>query len=223
MINNAPIPDVRPPNPPWLPIKVGTKNTATITYYYGDERAARIPIRDVSHRMDAKHDPNIETQTYGLFSNCCINERKAIVEEGIGTQFFCTARTRAGERGTIRVLTGFYHPTWYCEMDSGDYAIAAQSVRFVAPGFVLSDLVAYLDDYAIDASFRTWKHINDETVIRRLLLLLITAPDATADYISEIHRLEDFSLKQYGRMYLDRLSGFSWEYAGELMRDKAVI
>ena len=90
------IPDVRPPNPPWCPIQQGVANLATITFYYGDAKSRVVPIRDVTNKKDAKPDPNFETLTYGLFSVCCEDERKAIVEKAITTQFFCTsARARS--------------------------------------------------------------------------------------------------------------------------------
>jgi hypothetical protein len=212
------IPDVRPPNPPWRSIQKGDTNLATITFYYGDAKSQVVPIRDVTNRNDAKPDPNIETLTFGLFSVCCKNERKAIVEKGITTQFFCTSRANS-----VRVLTGYYRPAWYCEMGANDYAIAAQSARFVSPGYALSKLTSFFEDYPIDKFFRTWKYIRDEKAIQRLLLLINSAPDATATYISEIHRLEADSLEQYGHMYSDRLEGFSWEYAGELMRNRGLV
>lgn len=213
-----PIPDVRPPNPPWLPIQIGAVNLATMTFYFGDAKSPVVPIRDVTNRYDAKPDPNVETLTYGLFSICCKKERKAIVEKGIRTQFFCTTRANG-----IRVLTGYYHPAWYCRIGENDYAIAAKSARFVSPGFALSDLVDFLEGYHMDRFFRTWKYIREDRAIERLLLLINTAPDATLQHISEIHRLEAYSLDQYGRMYFDRLKGFSWEYAGELMRKRGIV
>ena len=217
--SEPPIPDVRPPNHPWQRIQQGSTNLATISYYYGDSNAPVIPIRDVSHKNDPKHDPNIETLTYGLFSHCCRDERKAIVEKGISTQFFCTRRANG-----VRVLTGYYLPAYYCELDmAGDYALAAESARFVSPGFALPDLVSYFEDYEIDRFFRRWKYIKDSKVIYRLLLLINSAPDATAEYISEINRLESFSLETYGHMYLDRNEGFSWEYAGEFMRNRGMV
>ena len=212
------ITDVRPPNPPWLPIQKDDKSLATMTFYYGDAKSQVVPIRDVTNKNDAKPDPNIETLTYGLFSFCCKNERKAIVEKGITTQFFCTSRANA-----VRVLTGYYRPAWYCEMGANDYAIAAHSARFVSPGFVLNILTSFFEDYPIDKFFRTWKYIHDEKVIQRLLLLINSAPDATDTYISEIHRLEADSLEQFGRVYFDRLEGFSWEYAGKLMRTRGLV
>jgi hypothetical protein len=217
MKNKKPLPDVRPPNPPWIPIE-RRANIATISFYYGDSKSLVHPIRDVSNRRGAKRDPNIETQTYGLFSVCCKNERKAIVEKGITTQFFCTSRINA-----TRVLTGYYRPAWYCKFGPDDYAIAADKVRFVSPGFALGNLVSYMEGFPIDRFFRLWKYITDEKVIRRLLLLLNTAPDATADYLSEMKRQEKYARKQYGYMYDDRLKSLTWKFAAELMKKRGLV
>ena len=212
------IPNVQPPNPPWLPIQKGPSDLATISFYYSDRNSPSVPVRDVSHKHDAKRDPNIETLTYGLFSDCCEDARKAIVEKGIGLQFFCTLRANV-----TRVLTGYYRPAWYCEMGDNDYAIAAESARFISPGYALGDLVQFLEEYPIDRFFRPWKYIKGEKAIQRLLLLINVAPDATKQHISEIHRLEMYSLEQYGQMYADRFSGLSWEYAAELMRKQGLV
>ena len=204
--------DVRPPNPPWQPIPQSTTDEAILTFYYGDSKSPIVPIRDVSNKKDPKPDPNVETFTYGLFSVCCNKARKRIVKQGIGTQFFCTSRLNG-----IRVLTGYYRPSWYCKITDEDYAIAAKSGRFISPGYVLSDLVNFLDGYPIDRFFRGSKRIPEE-VAEKLLLLVNSAPDVTSRYVSEINRLEKYSLEQCGKMYLDRLEGFSWEYAAELMK-----
>jgi hypothetical protein len=119
-------------------------------------------------------------------------------------------------------LAGYYCPAWYCKIGDGDYGIAAESARFVSPGYALRDIVSYLEDYPINRFFY-WKYIEDEKVIERLKLLIDCVPDATDQYIAEIHRLENFSLEKYGHMYYDRSAGFSWEYAGELMRKWGLI
>jgi len=213
------IPDVRPPNPPWIPISNRTSNIATLSYYYSDAKSL-VPIRDVTTKNDAKRDPNLETLTYGLFSKCCRTERKAIVENGITTQFFCTARSNS-----IRVLTGYYRPAWYCQIDADDYAIAAESARFVSPGFVFADLSDFLGKRI--SWFRTWRKILGEELIWRLKLLIDSAPNATETYLSEIHRLEASELEQNGIIYNDinggRNHGFSWEDAGLFLRDKRLI
>jgi len=209
--------DVRPPNPPWQPIPQNTTNEAILTFYYGDSKSPIVPIRDVSNRNDPKPDPNVETSTYGLFSDCCNKARKRIVKQGIDTQFFCTSRLNG-----IRVLTGYYRPSWYCKISDDDYAIAAKSGRFISPGYILSDLVDFLDGYPIARFFRGSKGIPEE-VAERLLLLVNSAPDVTSRYISDIKRLEKYSLEQYGHMYSDRLEGFSWEYAAELMKKRGLL
>lgn len=219
MNRNFALPDVSPPNHPWLPIDVKTNSLATISFYYGDSQAPVIPVRDVTNQNDAKRDPNLETLTYGLFSICCESERKSIVEKGIGTQFFCTTRAN----GT-RVLTGYYHPKFYCEMEkTGDYAIAAKSGRFVSPGFILTHLGGFLNDESIGRFFRPWKYIRGQEKIEKLLLLINSAPDSTEKYLSEIKRLEAYAVKKYGLMYFDRTEGFSWKSAAQLMKKRGMI
>jgi hypothetical protein len=217
----ADLPDVRPPNPPWKSIEYKATNLATISFYYGDAKSAVIPIRDVSNRRDAKPDPNIETGTYGLFSVCCKKERKAIVEKGIPLQFFCTSR-----KGSVRVLTGYYRPAWYCELEHDDYAIAADRVRFVSPGFELEKLTTFMDGFPIDTFFRgrsPWRYILEPEVIRKFLLLLYTAADSTVDYLKEINKQEKDALEQYGYIYNNRTEGLSWTYAAELMRKRGLL
>jgi hypothetical protein len=211
------LPDVRPPNYPWLPLRHGSPNVAVITYYCGDAKSLVVPIRDITNRNDAKHDPNVETMTYGLFSHCCKDARTAIVKRGITTHFFVTPRSSG------RVLAGYYRPSWYCEMEPNDFAIAADLIRFISPGYALRNLVDFIQDYPIDKFFYTWKIIENADVIRKLLLLLNSAPDATATHIAEIHNKEVYCMQQFGRMYYDRLAGFSWQYAAQLMRKYGLI
>jgi hypothetical protein len=104
-------------------------------------------------------------------------------------------------------------------MGKGDYAIAARSARFVSPGFVLSDLVEFLNGYRIDSFFRCWKYIP-EGVACRLLHLLNRVPDETSQYISEVKALEEYSLKKYGTLYHDRVMGFSWDEATKYLKEQ---
>ena len=204
--------DVRPPNPPWQFLPKNPANYATLTFYFSDSKSEIVPVRDISCRGDPKPDPNFETQTYGLFSGCSKDERKSIAEKGLKVQFFCTSRGN-----NIRVLTGYYLPSWYCSMGMDDYAIAAKSARFVSPGFVLSDLVEFLNGYRIDKFFRRWKYIP-EKVANRLLVLLDNTPNAITQYLSEIKVLEQYALKKKGLLYHDRTTGFNWEEAAKLLK-----
>jgi hypothetical protein len=208
--------NVRPPNRPWQPIPQSTTNDAILTFYYSDSQSP-VPIRDVSSRSDPKPDPNVETLTYGLFSGCCKKARRKMVEQGIENQFFCTSRLDG-----IRVLTGYYRPAWYAKISDNDYAIAAKSGRFISPGYVLSHLINFLDGYPIDRFFRGSKAIPEE-VAEKLLLLVNSAPDVTSRYVSEIKRLERYSLEKYGYMYSDLTEGFSWEYAADLMKKWSLV
>jgi hypothetical protein len=97
--------------------------------------------------------------------------------------------------------------------------IAAKRGRFVSPGFPLRDLVDYLDEYPVDAFFRTWKCLPEQ-VATRLLSLIKETRDTTALYVSEIRRLERWSLDKYGHVYVNRSKGFGWEDAARLLRPR---
>lgn len=209
--------DVRPPNPPWIPINKKSSSIATISYYYGDSKSLVVPIRDVTNKNDAKPDPNLETLTYGLFSRCCKAERKAIVENGITVQFFSTSRANS-----IRVLTGYYRPAWYCKIGPGDYAIAAESARFVSPGFAFSDLTDFLEGFNFEGR-SPWKYVRGEKLIWRLMLLINSAPNAMKTYLSEIHKFEASILKNRGKIYNNRKEGFSWDNAVLHMKKLGLI
>ena len=205
--------DVRPPNPPWIPLEPGASDKAALYFYYSDP-LSDIPVREVSHKQDPKPDPNLETLTFGLFSTCARGMRKSIVRQGIELLFFCTSR------GGVRVLTGYYRVGWYYKVPHSqpdDYMLAAKKARFVAPGFPLRDLTGYLRGVQLDSQFRTFRYIDGETS-ERLLLLLKDTPVATSQYISEIHRLEQLALKRDGYVYQNKSSGFSWDDAFRPMR-----
>jgi len=213
--------DVRPPNPPWIPLPVKSGSKAALSFYYSD-RLSKTPIRDVSHKDDPKPDPNLETMTFGLFSRCDKAMRATIVREGAELHFLCTGRR--GQQGHIRVLTGYYHYGWYCRglwggrkskrnaMD--DYMLAAKQIRFVDPGFPLADLTDFLHGVRLDRRFRTFKYVDDKTATR-LLHLVNNTPDATERYISEIRRVEQLVLNRDKLLYKNRVNGFSWDVVAE--------
>jgi len=212
--------DVRPPNPPWTPLELGSSNKAALSFYYSDP-ISKTPVREISHKNDPKADPNLETLTFGLFSTCDRGMRATIVRQGIELLFFCTNRSGG------RVLTGYYRIGWYYKVPpiSGrpfdDYMLAAKEGRFVAPGFPLRDLTGYLRGTQLDNPFRTFRYIDGETAVR-LLLLLDDTPDMTPRYISEIRRLEKLTLERDGHVYQKKYRGFSWDVAQRPMRLKSV-
>jgi len=205
--------NVRPPNAPWTAMRSGTSGRAALSFYYSDS-LSRIPVREVSHKNDPKADPNIETSSFGLFSTCDRGMRATIVREGIQLQFFCTNRKDG------RVLTGYYRLGWYYKLPhSGldDYMLVAKERRFVSPGFPLKDLTGYLYGVRLDKRFRTFRYIDAETA-RRLVRLLKDTPDATKQYISEVHRLEKLTIKREGYVYHNRYTHFGWDVAHIPMR-----
>jgi hypothetical protein len=194
-------------------------NKAVLSFYYSD-RLSNIPVRDISHKNDPKADPNIETLTFGLFSTCDRGMRASIIKQLINLHFFCT------NRGGTRVLTGYYKYGWYYKLPSiegsikhvfDDYMLAAKEARFVAPGFPLHDLTGYLRGVRLEHRFRTFRYIDGENA-NRLLLLLEDTRDATSQYISETHRLEQLTLERDGYIYQKKSTGFRWNVALRPMR-----
>lgn len=223
-VNNQAETCCRPLNPPWVPLVYGKGDkAASLSFYYSDPHS-NIPIRDVSHKNDPKADPNLETKTFGLFSKCDRGMRATIVKEGIGLHFFCTSRL--GPRGHLRVLTGYYRYGWYFKTSPiirkstksalEDYMLAANEIKFVSPGFPLSDLTGYLWGERLDNRFRTFRYINEATAIRFLNLLTDT-PDATEKYLSEIKRVECLVMERDKLLYRKRTNGFSWDDASRVM------
>ena len=207
--------DVRPPNPPWIPVEAGDgERAAALSFYYSDPRS-EIPVREVSHKNEPKGDPNIETLTFGLFSTCDKPMRATIVKEGINLHFFCTSRA-----GHVRVLTGYYRYGYYYKVPKtrDDYMLVAQKGRFVSPGFPLQDLIPYLRKASL--RLRTFRYL-DKVTANLLLLLIEDTPDATSKYRSKIRRLEKLSLSRDGYLYRRRYpSGFSWDIAPSVMKLK---
>lgn len=74
--------DVRPPNPPWIPLEPGDGSISALSFYYSDPNSD-IPVREVTRADDNKADPNLETMTFGLFSTCERGMRAGIVRHGI--------------------------------------------------------------------------------------------------------------------------------------------
>lgn len=199
--------DLRPPHAPWTPVV--DRGSGYLSVYLNDA-LARWPVREITRPADNKSDPNIETGTYGLFSTCEPSMRKAIVLNGAATIFFMSTRDR------IRWLTGYYHIGWWAPgvrgADRGDYALAADAIKFVDP--IDPNSLAEPARDALLVRFRTQKPVDAE-IVNQLRADVDGRPSRTEDYLSEVKRLERFSLEHSGFAYPSwgRESGFSWEDA----------
>ena len=201
----------RPPGPPWIKLERDTPTWGYASVYLSDD-LARWPVRDVTRPGDNKSDPNLETLTYGLCSTCEPNMRISIVNRGIPYMFFMTNHRSAG-----RALTGFYEIGWYAKGplsdDRGDYALAASRGKFFDP-LPVADLPNAAAT-VLGTRFRQFKRVPpDETDALRGVV--DAAEDRTADYISEIHRLERFSSRHTGYTYPTWRRGGSWDWPAAL-------
>lgn len=185
-----------PPAEPWRELDTRDPAEGFLSYYLSDELSP-LPVRAVTLPRNNKSDPNLETQTYGLFSTCGHSMRASVVRNGYSLIFFTT------RRGTERVLTGYYRLRWYApgklNRTPPDYALAADDVRFVHPAVRIGQLRQPARD-ALANWFRVYKHVNVRTCAG-LLEALRARPDRTAQYLSEIDRLERFNLHHTGYRY----------------------
>ncbi len=93
-----------------------------------------------------------------------------------------------------------------------DYALAAATMRFIEP-ILASDLPEPLATIC-SAQFRTMKPIDVATT-SELRKLCDNRPDRTADYLSEVARVETFARARSGYAYPSwgREFGFTWDDA----------
>jgi len=216
--------DVRPPNKPW--VKLEKKDDRSVLAYFLSDPNTKIPIRDVSNKNDPKPDPNVETETFGLFSYCHRKMRKSMVEYGINLLFFCTRRREqyVDDNGKKRfkgkrVIAGYYRIGWYYEIEKGDFMLAACESRFINPGYPLEMLKEFVGDESIANNFRDYKYLNPN-ITQRLSFLMNATPNKIDDHISEIHTYEAQAKEKYGYMYRTRKTGFNWEDAPRPMKIK---
>jgi len=183
-----------PPNPPWITLDVQEISGGYLSYFYNDDLSL-VPVRAITKIRDNKVDPNMETQTYGLFSPCNKNMRKSIVRRGCSRIFFVT------NRKTVRVLVGIYFLKWYAEIpqEIDDFCLAANHIWFVENPIPLSqiDKVCGIN---ISRKFRTHLRVDIEEC-KKIEDILLRKPNATKMYLSEIDRLERFNLKHSGYRY----------------------
>lgn len=215
-----------PPKEPWIPIRGDLKNGSYLAFYYSDPYS-KIPVRRISSETDSKADPNIETGTFGLFSTCEVEMRKSTLNKGMKYIFFCTMRR------DYRVLTGYYELGWhtlsppingYATINGEpkrDVVLAASKVKFINPGFNLSELTGYLEGVNISKRFRAYRRLDARST-EKLLTLIDETDDSTHEYLEEIARLEEENLKKVGYAYPNwkQKFGFSWALAGSYLKQR---
>lgn len=187
---------VKPPHSPWVQLTTGPEEGGYLSFYYSED-LSRLPIRGVSRPSDSKSDPNLETQTYGLFSTCAPKMRACIVRRGLPYLFFQTRRDEE------RVLTGYYHVKWYFVQDSGrafDFGLAADLSHFVEHPITIR-AVGRLLRRRISQVARAPLLLSAEEA-RILKQALDEQPDAASQYIAEIDRLERFNLRYGGTRHV---------------------
>jgi hypothetical protein len=178
------------------------------SFYHADDLAA-LPVRAVTRIKDNKSDPNIETGTYGLFSTCQEQMRSGIVKHSASFIFFFT-RPRKQERH----LAGMYElGAWTpggLGMAARDFAIAAKSVRFIAP-ISIADLGEGLAE-PLGRRWRLAKRLSPEQTAR-LAEIVRRQPDLTDQYILEVDRLERLNNFQSGYRYPTWMRERSWGWS----------
>ena len=205
---------VIPPAAPWTSLEVDTPATGYLSVYLSED-LSRLPIRAITRPVDNKSDPNIETGTYGLFSTCERGMRAGIVNNKAQFVIFLC------RRGNERVVAGYYRLAWKTEgtwhTTKHDYALAADSVRFVDPPIPVSDLPESVRS-AAGSRFRLSKRVNAiET--QTIVAALESRPNALEDYLSEIDRIERFQAYHSGYRYVSWQQGepFGWEMARQYL------
>jgi hypothetical protein len=203
--------DTRPPADPWRSLTDTGRGYLSV---YFSEQMARWPVREITRRGDNKSDPNIETGTYGLFSTCEPNMRNRIVQDGAATIFFITTH----KPGNGRVLSGYYHVGHYTEGTQGavnrDFALAADSVRFIDPipvGSLPEPFAAFCS-----VPFRQIRP-TDVDMTLELRGICDGVADRTGEYLSEVTRIERFAYAQTKLSYPSwgRETGFTWADAAD--------
>lgn len=209
-------PSVEPPNTPWEELNSPEDAGGYLSIYYSDDMS-RLPVRAVTKPGDNKSDPNLETLTYGLFSTCSPAMRSGVVNRRSAYLFFTTARKDG------RVLTGYYHLRWFTGgvfENARDYCLAADTARFIEKPIPLTK-VDRLCGTNVSKWFRGMRLLSFEAC-RKMAALIDAQPDATADYLEEIDRLERFNLKHSGYRYIawKQKDKFSWERAKQYLIKK---
>jgi hypothetical protein len=207
---------VKPPNAPWEELNSPEDAGGYLSIYYSDDMS-RLPVRAVTKPRDNKSDPNLETLTYGLFSTCSPRMRSGVVNRRSAYLFFAT--TWKGDR----VLTGYYHLRWFTSgvfENARDYCLATDIARFIEDPIPLAAV-----DRRCGTNVSKWfrgMRLLSSSECRKMAKLINAQPDATANYLEEIDRLERFNIKHSGYRYIawKQKDKFSWERAKQYLIEK---
>lgn len=198
-----------------------------MSFHYSDE-LSELMVRAVTRVNDNKGDPNIETATYGLFTPCEQEMRNSLVREGFPHIFFVS------ERNDERFLVGRYRIGWWAQGPDykgrkkkarPDVYLAASEVRMLRNPIPLTEVAARFKDPEFSKGFRTFKFKSiTEKRTHQLLTLINRYPDATDEFIAEIHRLERINMRYHKARYPShpRIGGFSWDDASLILDQKPV-
>jgi hypothetical protein len=203
-----------PPGRPWRELAIPAEPAGYLSIYYSDDLSG-LPVREVTRPGDNKSDPNVETQTYGMFSTCGRSLRAGIVERGHRYLFFAT------NRGGQRVLSGYYDLRWYAESSSKaerDYCLAARAARFVLKPIPLATVDRRCGTTTANP-FRSFRRLKSDECLA-VKALIDEMPDATGEYVKEIRRLERFNRFHGGYRYIGwkQDEEFSWGMAGKYLQ-----
>ncbi len=174
-----------------------------LTYYYSS-RQSNIPTRAVDRIGDNKRDPNLETRTYGVFTDCNCRGRKNVVRDGRKYLFFMT------NFKNVRQVTGYYEIGWFhnvhCSISTKTVALKASRVHFVGSGirFVGKPQRTIRHNDISDDEIRIFGPPRgccrlDHKSVSKLLESLNGKEDISGHYVREIKKLETENLKDSGK------------------------
>lgn len=193
---------------PWRRLKPNPNAGGYLSYYYSDDLSP-LPVRAVTRIRDNKTDPNLETGTYGLFSTCSKSMRKSVVANGSEYIIFMTSRI-------TRVICGYYRIGWTAPtlFSDGDFCLAAAQLHFIAEPLSFESLRKPLGLRKARCCLRL-----SPTQVNGLVDRLNEQPDATARYVREIRRLEQFNFSRTGKRYVN----FGWITSPDWDRGTAIL
>ena len=194
-----------------------------LCFYYVSSLSS-LPVREVNRLgganeageplADCKSDPNLETGTFGLFSTCQAQARRAIVERRSPYIFFF-GTCAIGKRVT-RCVTGYYRLGWFAHggTHAHDYCLAAKSSHFVGRPVPFEQINRELGTALSNRNpLRTTGRLGPG-IAEGLVEILHRQPNATADYVAEIRRLERINIAASGGFrYINfgRTDSFTWD------------